>query len=723
MSSLSLEVLDSGVGVVTFDVVGEPQNTLKPNFKEDFDGVIAQVEKDTRIRALVLISGKPDSFIAGADVSMLKEVTSALQGEVTSRAGQDALTRWAKLRVPTVAAINGPCLGGGLECALACTSRIATDDRKTTIGLPETQLGLLPGAGGTQRLPKLIGIANALDMILAGKQVKAAKAKKLGLVDEVVARPVLRQAAIARALMLASSPQTEKHFDFRRLKDPKEIQRLALEETPLGRALLFKKAREQLLKKTQGNYPAPEKALAAVEAGVQKGPEAGFAAEARGFGELLVTAQSKRLIDIFFATTALKKESGVDSKTKARTVERIAVLGGGLMGAGIAYVGTALGGYAVRIKERDAAAAGAGLRSVRKIFDERVKRKSLTALEAGDEFARLSATQEWAGFARTDMVIEAVFEDLQLKQQMLTQCEALAPDAIFATNTSSLPIEKVASVAKRPEHVVGMHFFSPVHKMPLLEVIRAQKSSDEAIATAVAVGKKMGKTVIVVKDSTAFYTTRILAPYSNEAAHLLMEGAPIEQIDRALVKFGWPVGPIALIDEVGIDVGAKVAHIVHQAFGERFKPVEGFEKLLADERFGRKNKKGLYLYSSEKGGHDKGKGGKQPDPSVYKLLGLEPNAGAVSPEDVAMRPTLMFVNEAMHCFGEGIVRSPRDGDIGAIFGLGFPPFLGGPFRWVDTVGAADIVRRLEYYRSRCGERFTPAPVLVEMAKSGKKFYT
>jgi 3-hydroxyacyl-CoA dehydrogenase/enoyl-CoA hydratase/3-hydroxybutyryl-CoA epimerase len=716
MTALTLEVLPNGVGVVTFDVVGEPLNTLKPNFKDDFDAIVAQIETDSRIRALVLISGKSDSFIAGADVSALKEVTTAQQGEATSRAGQQALARWAALRVPTVAAINGPCLGGGLEVALACTARIASDDRKTVLGLPETQLGLLPGAGGTQRLPKLIGIASALDLILAAKQVKAAKAKKLGLVSEVVAKPILRQAAIELALSLANAIPAEKHFDFRRLKDPKEIQRLALEETPLGRALLFKKAREQLLAKTKGNYPAPEKALAAIEAGVQKGSEAGYAAEARGFGELLVTPQAKRLIEIFFATTAMKKESGVDSKTKPRAIARVTVLGGGLMGAGIAYVGTALGGYAVRIKERDGATAAAGLRNVRKIFDERVKRKSLTALEAADQFARLSATQEWLGFARTDLFIEAVFEDLALKQGMLRQCEALAPEAIYATNTSSLPIGKIATAAKQPEHVVGMHFFSPVHKMPLLEVIRAEKSSDEAVATAVAVGKKMGKTVIVVKDSTAFYTTRILGPYTSEAAHMLMEGAPIEQIDRALVKFGWPVGPLALIDEVGIDVGAKIAPIVFAAFGDRFAPVAGFEKLISDGRSGRKNGKGLYLY--EKGR----KGAKQADPSVYKLLGVEPNAGAVSKEDLALRPTLMFVNEAMHCWGEGILRSPRDGDIGAIFGLGFPPFLGGPFRWVDTLGAAEVVRRLEHFRSRCGERFTPAPALLEMAKSGKKFY-
>lgn len=717
-TALKLTMEPNGVAVVTFDVPGEPQNTLKPYFRDDFMAIMDTLEKDAAVKAVVLISGKDDSFIAGADVSVLKQITTRSDAEAASRAGQEALGRWEKLNVPTVAAIHGACLGGGLEVALACTDRVCSGDRKTVLGLPEVQLGLLPGAGGTQRLPKVVGIANALDLILTGRQLKPAKAKKLGLVSDVVRREILKNVAIQRALQLAKEPQRDEpqsrlsKIDFKKLTDPKEIQRLALEETPFGRALMFKKAREGVMKKTKGHYPAPLRALDAIEAGVSKGAEAGYRVEAQGFGELVVSDIAKRLIELFFATTAMKKESGVDGKTKGREVQRVAVLGGGLMGSGIAYVGAA-NGYEVRIKERNPEAAAGGLKAVRKLFDERAKKKSITSLERDEQFARMSATQEWLGFSRTDIFIEAVFEDLKIKHDMVQNAESVAPEAIFATNTSSLPIAKIAEGAKRPENVVGMHFFSPVNKMPLLEVIRAPKTSDEAVATAVAVGKKMGKTVIVVKDSTGFYTTRIVAPYTNEAAHCLAEGAPVELIDQALTGYGWPVGPMALMDEVGIDVGAKVAQIIVDAFGERMMPPKGFEALIKDGRSGRKNKKGFYLYDEKK---------KRPDPSIYAVIGVTPNPAKFDRQEIAERCTLMFVNEAMYCWGDGILRSPRDGDIGAIFGLGFPPFLGGPFRYVDTKGAANVVKQLETFAQKYGPRFKPAPALVDIAKNNKKFY-
>jgi 3-hydroxyacyl-CoA dehydrogenase / enoyl-CoA hydratase / 3-hydroxybutyryl-CoA epimerase len=343
-----------------------------------------------------------------------------------------------------------------------------------------------------------------------------------------------------------------------------------------------------------------------------------------------------------------------------------------------------------------------------------VKRKSITSVERDLQWSRFSASTDFSGVKHADLVIEAVFEDLNLKQSMLKEVEARAPEAIFASNTSSLPIGKIAAAAKNPANVIGMHFFSPVNKMPLLEVIRAEKSSDEAIATAVAVGKKMGKTVIVVKDGVGFYTTRILAPYSSEAAHILAQGAPIEQIDRALTKFGWPVGPMALMDEVGLDVGAKIAKVVIEAFGERMAPPKQFEKVVDDGRLGRKNGRGVYLYDGKK---------KRPDDTLYELVGVKKNPDALSDQEIAERATLRFVNEAMYCFGDGILRSPRDGDIGAIFGLGFPPFLGGPFRWVDTVGADEIVRRLQKYEKMYGARFAPAPELLSRAKSGTNFYS
>jgi 3-hydroxyacyl-CoA dehydrogenase/enoyl-CoA hydratase/3-hydroxybutyryl-CoA epimerase len=718
MKALSLKV-EKGVGIVTFDVPGEAQNTLKPNFEEEFTGIINEIQANADIKAVVLISGKEDTFIAGADVSVLKTIGSAAEGEQTSKRGQQGMFKWERLHVPTVAAINGACMGGGLETALACTTRICTDDKKTVLSLPEVQLGLLPGAGGTQRLPRLVGLQTAMDMILTGKNIKPAKAKKLGLVEEVVPKAILREAAIALALKYAGGYRPlDKKLDLKSLSDPKEIQRLALEETPFGRALLFKKAREMLLKKTKGHYPAPVRALEAIEAGVQKNSEAGYAREAAGFGELVAGETSKRLIELFFATTALKKDSGVSNKEiKPREVKRIGVLGGGLMGSGIAYVGTQ-NGYEVRIREKDVTGAAQGLKSVRKLYDERVKKKQMTPIERDAVWARLSVTTDFSGFKNVPLVIEAVFEDITLKQTMIKAVEEQAPEVIFATNTSSIPITEIAKGARHPANVVGMHFFSPVNKMPLLEVVRGDKTGDEAVVTAVAVGKKMGKTVIVVKDGVGFYTTRALAPYSNEAAHMLAQGAPIEQIDRALTNFGWPVGPMALMDEVGIDVGAKVARILYDAFGERVAPPRQFEKLLTDGRSGRKNKKGFYVYSD-----DPKVKKKLPDESIYGIIGVQKNAQLLSDQEIAERATLMFVNEAMHAFGDGILRSPRDGDIGAIFGLGFPPFLGGPFRWVDTVGAVEIVRKLEKYAASVGPRFKPAQALIDAAKSGKKFYS
>ncbi len=715
MKALKLEIESDGVAVITFDVPGEAQNTLKPSFEDELADIVRQIEADARVKAVVLISGKEDSFIAGADVSVLKTLKSAADGERASRRGQEGLARWEALRVPTVAAINGACMGGGLEVALACTARIASDEKKTVLALPEVQLGLLPGAGGTQRLPKVVGLQTALDMILTGKNVRAQKARKIGLVDEVVPKAILRQAAKKLALAQVDRPKSAAtpKLELGALRDPKEIQRLALEETSLGRSLMFKKAREMLLKKTQGHYPAPLRALEAIEAGAQKGAEAGYAKEAQGFGELLAGDVSKRLIELFFATTALKKDNGTPDKSqKPRPIAHLGVLGGGLMGSGIAFVASQ-NGYTVRIREKDDSGAAHALKAVRKLYDDRTKRKALTTLERDAQWARVSATTDFTGFKRVELVIEAVFEDLALKQAMLKECEARNPEVIFASNTSSLPISRIAEAAKHPENVVGMHFFSPVNKMPLLEVIAGAKSSNEAIATAVAVGKKMGKTVIVVKDGVAFYTTRIVGPYTNEAAHMLAQGVPIEQIDRALTAFGWPVGPIALMDEVGIDVGAKVARIVYDAYGERMAPPRSFEKLLVDGRGGRKNKKGFYVYDEKK---------KRPDETIYGIIGVKKDPQLLSDQEIAERATLMFVNEAMHCFGEGIVRSPRDGDIGAIFGLGFPPFLGGPFRWVDTLGAAVVVGKLEKYEKTVGARFKPAPVLVEMARSGKKFH-
>jgi 3-hydroxyacyl-CoA dehydrogenase/enoyl-CoA hydratase/3-hydroxybutyryl-CoA epimerase len=707
--SFRVEIAD-GIATVLVDEPGESVNTLSPEVGEEFDAILSSVERDDRVQAVVLASGKRDGFVAGAKIEMLQALHTAEEAEALARKGQAGFDRLEAFRKPVVAAIHGACLGGGLEWALACRYRIATDDRRTQLGQPEVQIGVIPGAGGTQRLPRLVGIQAALDIILAGKSVKPRKALKLGLVDEVVPVPLLLPVARDRARALASGELRREGRA--RWSGVETLQRIALEENFVGRELLFSQAEKEVARKTKGHYPAPPKALEAVRHGYEKGFREGLAREARLFGELTQSPVTRRLIEIFFATTALKKDTGVDDPAvKARPVSRVGVLGGGLMGSGISYV-TANAGIAVRVREKDDAAAARALGSVRAILDDRVKRRSIDRLERAEKMRLLTATTDWSGFGAVDLLIEAVFEDLALKQEMVRAFEAVNDRGIFASNTSSIPIGKIAQASRRPESVLGMHYFSPVQKMPLLEVIVTDRTAPEAIATAVAVGKRQGKTVIVVHDGPGFYTSRVLAPYMNEAAWLLVEGAPVEEIDRALVSYGFRVGPITLLDEVGIDVGAKVAHILHDAFGERMAAPAALEEVVRAGRLGRKNRKGFYTYDGKK---------KEVDRTIYDLLPGGRARKRFSQEEVQERVVLQMVKEAIRCLGEGILRSARDGDVGAVFGLGFPPFRGGPFRAADAMGPKVLLEKIERWRERFGARFEPAPLLVEHARAGRPF--
>jgi 3-hydroxyacyl-CoA dehydrogenase / enoyl-CoA hydratase / 3-hydroxybutyryl-CoA epimerase len=725
-SALSLTVRPDGVAVVTYDVVGAPVNTLNASFAADFERVFGQVASDPKIKAAILVSGKADTWIVGADIEMLQTLHTAGEAEAMVRSGHRAILKIVDSPKPVVAAVHGAALGGGFEVALACHGRIASDDKKTVFALPEVQLGLLPGMNGLQRLAEKVGLQVALDHGLTGKNLRASRAKSLGVVDDVVPAPILVEVAAAFALSLAEKGEP---FTKRAPKKGASVQesltRIALEQNPIGRRLLFRKAREELAKKTGGHYPAPERIVEVLQTWAEKGFAASKDVEAKAFGELVVSSVAHRLIEIFFATTAMKKDSGVDDPSvKPRKIEKVAMLGAGLMGGGIAYV-TLNAGLPVRLKDRDDASVARGVKYVADILDEDVKRKKLTRIEREKKLALLTATTDYSGMKGTDLVIEAVFEDLAVKHAVVHEIEAeCKPGVIIASNTSSIPIGKIAAAAKHPENVVGMHYFSPVHKMPLLEVIQTKQTSPEVVATAVAIGKKQGKTVIVVNDGYGFYTSRILGPLMSEASYMLMEGAPIDFIDKAMTAWGWPVGPIALLDEVGIDVAAHVGPIMLEAFGDRLAPPPTMAKLIADDRKGRKNKRGFYLYSDES--RKKGRG-KRVDESIYAVLGLAVPDPKVKPailrEEVQMRCSLQFVNEAMHCYGEGILRSVRDGDIGAVFGLGFPPFRGGPFRYTDAVGPALVLKRIQDYEQRFGKRWAPAPALVEMAKSGKRFYS
>ncbi|OOF07047.1 multifunctional fatty acid oxidation complex subunit alpha [Salinivibrio sp. MA440] len=701
--AFTLTIADNYIAWLTIDVPGESMNTLQASFVEGVSAVLDQLEGNQSIKGLVIHSGKPDNFVAGADVRMLEACESAEQASEIAGQGQALFSRIEKLPFHVVAAIHGPCLGGGLELALACHSRVATDWDKTRLGLPEVQLGLLPGSGGTQRLPRLIGVPDALDMMLTGKQLRAKKAKKLGVIDDCVPNTVLLD--VAEALAQKSKPKRSRTW-----------QSWMLSGNSVGRNLVFDQAGKKARAKTRGNYPAADAILAVVKKGLDKGLKTGFAEEARQFGELVMTPESKSLRSLFFATTAMKKENGADAEPGQ--VERVGVLGGGLMGAGIAHVSVAKAGYPVRVKDVSEDGILNALRYSYALLNKKRKRKQISKAELQATMMQLSGDTQATTLSNADVVVEAVFEDLSLKHRMVQEMESItSKDAIFATNTSSLPIHQIAEGSQRPEKVVGLHYFSPVEKMPLVEVIPHQGTSDKTISTVVELARKQGKTPIVVGDSAGFYVNRILAPYMNEAARVLLAGETIEHIDNALLDFGFPVGPITLLDEVGIDIGAKIAPILTQELGKRFEAPDVFDVLLNDDRKGRKTGKGFYRYDASK----KGSKGKQVDKKIYSLLNIKLNA-SLSGHEVAQRCALMMLNEAARCLDEGVIRSARDGDIGAIFGIGFPPFLGGPFRYMDHIGIERVVSLLQAHQNRYGERFAPCERLLAMAKEGDVFY-
>ncbi len=709
MTAISTEIHD-GVVVVKLDLPGSPVNVINRAVKDEMLALFDRVERDETVRGVVLMSAKPDNFIAGADIEEFTKLESAADAERLSRDGQALVEHFEKSRVPWVAAIHGACMGGGLEAALACRWRIASDHPKTILALPEVQLGLIPGAGGTQRLPRLIGVRAALDMILTGKNIRAKKALQMGLVDEMVHPAILERIAIERARDLADGKR-------KRTRHSNGAAGALLDGNPIGRSIVFKKAREETLKKTRGKMPAPIAALTAVQVGMDSGMAAGLREEAKLFGEMAETPQSKQLIFLFFATTALKKDSGLAPGHHAAPLEvrKIGILGAGFMGSGIASIAVQAGTL-VRMKDSDWARIAKGYAAVSGVIRERLKRRQITRVQYDDMMSLLGGTTDYSGFASADIVIEAVFEDLAVKHTVLREVERVTrPDSIFATNTSTIPIAQIAEASSRPERVIGMHFFSPVHRMPLLEVITTPRTADEVIATTVAYGKKLGKTPIVVSDGPGFYVNRILSPYINEAGRLLDEGIAIEVIDNALVDFGFPVGPITLIDEVGLDIAGHAGQIMLDAFGARFTPSESIRKVIAAGRYGRKSKKGFYQYDSE------GKKGNV-DQSVYEIFAAGRERGTMPEDEIQRRTVYPMLNEAARCLAEGIIHSPRDGDVGAVFGIGFPPFRGGPFRYMDTIGIDKLVEQLDELNSRFEGRYDAADILVQMARTNSRFY-
>jgi enoyl-CoA hydratase/long-chain 3-hydroxyacyl-CoA dehydrogenase len=637
------------------------------------------------------------------------------------------MDRLAKCPRPVVAAINGSCLGGGLEVALACRYRIATSSPKTRLGLPEVQLGLLPGAGGTQRLPKVVGIQQAITLMTTGQQCKPEKAKKLGLVNEVVDPSALQTVAIQAARELASGKLSAG-------KPKGGLMTWALEGNPLGRNLLFGKAEEMIKKASGGHYPAPLAILECVRQGVESGHEAGSAKEREGFGALGMTSVSKSLRGIFFGQTATKKNPAqLPAGTKAPEVKTVGILGAGLMGAGIAQVTTGAG-LGVVLKDRDTAGLSRGLKQIGDNLAAKAKKRSITGFEKDLQLARVIGVSDedksWrAHIARADIVVEAVFEDLALKHRVIKDVEpSMKPTAVFATNTSALPVGSIAQAAARPERVLGLHYFSPVDKMPLLEIIPHAGTVPDALAMAFELGQKQGKTCIVVKDVPGFYVNRCLGPWAAEALLLAQSGVDPAALDAAVKAFGYPVGPVTLADEVGVDVLYHTYGTLKGALGVRMAGADDawLKTMVENKWLGRKTGKGFYTYPAAPAkGKGKGKGeSKQINPEAVALIQKYGSKGAAVPDMASCteRMVFRFMKECMHSLEDGIIRSPADGDIGAVFGLGFPPFLGGPFRYADALGAQKLADKMSGYADKLGAQFAPPQILLDNAKANKKFF-
>lgn len=705
MSYLSKEVHD-GILVVTLDQPGAKVNKLDENLIAEFRDLLENSDLNS-VEGIVLVSGKESNFIAGADVKMLKNKSAPEGIEELSQRGNKLLLKLEQYPKPVVAAIHGSCIGGGLEVAMASHYRVASNHSDTVMAQPEVKLGLLPGGGGTQRLPKLIGIQNALTYMLTGKNIYPRKAHKMGLVDELTHKDAVLTAAKKAVKKINAG-------DFDR-KDKRNLTHQLMEGLSPLRKIIYLQARKRAKSNTKGNYPAPEKIIDCVAEGCENGMSAGLKLESKNFGKLAATPESKALVNLFFAMQGAKKNPEKDLATE---VKKMGVLGAGLMGSGIADV-SANNDYRLLLKDQTTEQAAQGKKSVWENLEKKRQKHIISSFEQDRISSLVTPTETYDGFKNVDMVIEAVFEDLDLKRSIIREVEhQTSENCIFASNTSSLPIAKIAEASERPHQVIGMHYFSPVPKMPLLEIITTDQTANWVTATAREVGIRQGKHVIIVNDGPGFYTTRILSPFMNEALMLLEEGIAIKELDRHMKNFGFPVGPAALFDEVGIDVAAHITKVLADLFAERGvhpskKPTELFNKGYK----GRKNKKGFYRYKKDNGKLKK----EEPNAEIYQFLG-GPKRKSMDAATVQQRMTLTMVNEAAWCLQEDILHNPTDGDLGAVLGLGFPPFLGGPFRYIDREGADNIVRRLEEFEQTHGARYTPAPILREYGKSGKKFH-
>jgi len=708
----SLDVDGDGIAWVTFDDPGRSQNVLTEEIMERLDGLLGELEslaETGQIRVVVFRSGKESSFIAGADVDAIADIEDPTEAAERVRQGQAIFNRVEALPVSTVAAVDGLCLGGGTELTLACRFRVASDHEKTRFGLPEVQLGILPAWGGTTRLPRLVGLQAALDLLLTGRKIDPRKARRIGLVSEIFPHQIFRDAVRDFALGTPELP----HGASRRRRG---FWTRLLDDSAPGRMIVLRTARKRVESRTGGHYPAPRRILDLLGDHLGGSVEESLEAEVRTAAELVTNSVCKHLIHIFHLREGAKRTERVAPGVQAADVREIAVLGAGVMGGGIAQL-AAYNEIDVRMKDIETAAVSEGLQHARQMFDKLVSRKKLTPDDARRRMERITGGTEYHGFASADLVVEAVVERMDVKRSVLGETEErVGEHCVLTTNTSSLSVDEMAEALERPERFAGMHFFNPVHKMPLVEVVRGARTDDRTVATVHRLCVDLGKVPVVCRDGPGFLVNRILGPYLNEAGWLLAEGASIEAIDRAATDFGMPMGPVRLIDEVGIDIVRHAGESLYDAFGERLAPAPPLERIGETDRLGRKGGLGFYRYEE---GEETGV-----DPAVYPMLEptVPPEREEVAQREIRARLVLAMINEAARILEDRIVERASDVDLGMVMGTGFPPFRGGLLRFADTLHPRQIRHRMKEFEARLGVRFTPAPLVEELAGKDRGFY-
>ena len=712
--NLRLEERPEGVRVLWLDAAGRALNVFTRQVLADVEQGIEHVNLDEGARLLVLRSEKPSGFMAGADLHEFSSVQKPEDAEAISAFGQNVFNKLAGLRVPTIAIVHGPCLGGGLEATLACDYRLVLDHPKTQLGLPEVEIGLVPGWGGCQRLPRVVGLERALQMILAGRRLNAQDALRWGLADATGSSE--QELAAKLALLMVNALRDGKRPRGR--LPLRTWRQRVLESSPLGRRMVYRVAERLLRRRVPDDMPAPYEALRAVQAGISQGIEAGLAAERKAARRLATSRASRNLIHLFFQREAARKPYEGYDRGAVRPIHRVAVVGAGTMGAGIAQL-AAIRGCAVTVREVNDNALTAGMQRIAELFHKAVENRVLAREAALQKLEAIRGTTAWDGFAETDLVVEAVVEDLQIKQALFRDLEErTSAGAILATNTSSFLVSDIVQ-GKYPERVGGLHFFNPVHKMPLVEVIQAQRTTEQTLAGLSAWAAALGKTPVAVKDSPGFLVNRVLMPYLAEAVLLAAEGMALDLVDQSMRRFGMPMGPFELLDQVGLDVATHIARSMAPIFAKRWtanaaleRLPETFEQFQENHWLGQKSGLGFYCYQrGKKKVNREAPSLLQPIEGQDAALRIRTLPRAAQIAQGRERLVLLMVNEAAACVGEGLVADDETLDLAMVLGTGWAPHRGGPLRYATDRGVGEVVDALAALEGILGPRFAPCATL------------